>query len=98
MTDAPERIWAWYFTESKRDDIIKGGWDDTPDRKTTEYVRADAIEALRAENERLREVLGWYLEQVSGCRLIHSGGDKHRQALSDDGGNRARAALTAEGE
>lgn len=43
MSDAPKRIWAWYYTEDKRDDIIKGGWNDAPDRRETEYVRADVL-------------------------------------------------------
>jgi len=58
---APDRIWAWYFVESKRDEVILGGWTDEPDRKETEYVRNDIAateaDALRAENERLREAL-----------------------------------------
>jgi hypothetical protein len=51
--------------------------------------------ADRAESEvaRLRESLGWYGEQARLSRLIRSEGDAGRQALSEDGGNRARAAL-----
>ncbi len=49
--------------------------------------------ALRAERDRLREVLEWYGEQARLCRLIHGEGDAGRQALSNDGGQRARAAL-----
>lgn len=55
---------------------------------------ADLIDALAAENEKLRGVLEWYAEQTRLCRLIHSGGDPGRQALSDDGGKRAQAALS----
>ncbi len=47
----------------------------------------------RAENKRLIEVLEWYGEQARLCRLIHSEGDKGRNALADDGGKRARALL-----
>lgn len=39
--DMPDRIWAWLFVEEKRDDVTKGGWDDTADRKCVEYVRSD---------------------------------------------------------
>lgn len=43
----------------------------------------------------LEDALEWYAEQARLCRLIHSEGDAGRQSLSDDGGKRARAALTA---
>ena len=46
-----------------------------------------------AEITRLRDDLAWYGEQTRLCRLIHSGGDIGRKALSDDGGKRAAAAL-----
>ena len=47
--------------------------------------------------EELEGVLRWYAEQTAGCRLVHSGGDKYRNALSNDGGERAAAALAAKG-
>lgn len=59
MTDAPERIWAWVDYD--------GNWDGTwladsqhlqPERlPDAEYVRADRIAELEAENARLRYVL-----------------------------------------
>jgi hypothetical protein len=52
-----------------------------------------ALTEARAEIERLRGALEWYGEQTRLCRIIHSEGDKGRNALSDDGGKRARAAL-----
>jgi hypothetical protein len=52
---------------------------------------ADTIEALQA-------ALEWYGENARLCRLIHDEGDKGRNALADDGGKRARAALTQAGE
>lgn len=50
---------------------------------------------LTAEIDRLRQTLEWYAEQARLCRLIHSEGDAGRHALSEDGGKRARQALTA---
>jgi hypothetical protein len=50
--------------------------------------------SVEAENERLREALEWYAEQTRLCRLIHSEGDIGRQALADDGGKKAREALS----
>lgn len=47
------------------------------------------------EAEKLRVALEWYGEQARLARLIHSEGDKGRQALADDGGKRARQALAA---
>lgn len=41
----------------------------------------------------LVEALLWYENNVAGCRLIHSGGDAHRNALAEDGGRRAAEAL-----
>jgi len=52
------------------------------------------VRALLDENERMRAALGWYGEQARLARLIHSEGDAGRHALSDDGGKRARAALS----
>lgn len=43
MTETPKEIWAWHFTPSKQNDVIKGGWDDAPDRKCTHYTRTDTI-------------------------------------------------------
>ncbi len=48
---------------------------------------------LREQTNKLRAALEWYAEQTRLCRLIHSEGDPGRNALSADGGQRARAAL-----
>ena len=50
-------------------------------------------EAVRAIVGPLVEALQWYREQGHLCRLIHSGGDTGRNALAQDGGKRATAAL-----
>ena len=57
---------------------------------------ADRIEALEAENERLRGALGWYEKQANDCRKITREGDDARYALDRDGGERARAALAGD--
>ena len=54
---------------------------------------ADAIRELIEERDRLRAVLEWYGEQARLARLIHSEGDAGRNAIANDGGKRARAAL-----
>jgi hypothetical protein len=54
----------------------------------------NALPALLSELEGLREAVEWYGEQARLARLIHSEGDAGRHALADDGGKRARAALT----
>ena len=54
---------------------------------------ADRIEALEAENARLREALLWYERQTSDYRKITTEGDDARYALERDGGTLARAAL-----
>ena len=43
------------------------------------------------------EALRWYEEQSRLARLIHSEGDKGRNAIANDGGQRARAAIAAAG-
>lgn len=59
-------------------------------------LAADRIEALEAENERLRGALGWYEKQANDCRKITREGDDARYALDRDGGERARAALAGD--
>lgn len=64
----------------------------------TASTEAEAITAwnTRADSHhRLVEALEWYEEQARLCRLIHSEGDAGRQALSADGGKRARDVLAA---
>lgn len=53
----------------------------------------ELLAARDVEIATLRAALEWYEQNARLCRLIHSGGDAGRQALSDDGGDRARAAL-----
>lgn len=93
MSGAPEKIWAWYFIASKRDDVIKGGWDDSPDRKTTEYVRADIHAAEVERSKALAEALKFYADPVvAGSEHVPD----HYDALSF--GDTAYAALAAYGE
>ena len=72
-------------------------WKNVCDRTTGEEIEATADFVHRACNShyQLVEALEWYAEQARLCRLIHSEGDSGRAALSDDGGKRARAALSA---
>jgi hypothetical protein len=46
-----------------------------------------------ADVQELVEALRWYQEQARLCRMIHSEGDAGREALADDGGNRAKSVL-----
>jgi hypothetical protein len=86
--DALERL------ERERDEALTR---DDPAFVHAFKKRAEAAEAeaatLRARVARLEAALIWYENNVAGCRLIHSGGDAHRNALSKDGGTRARDAL-----
>lgn len=69
-----------------------------PDLHATIPTLCDALDAERAEVERLRAALAWYGEQSRLARIIHSEGDAGRHALQTDGGNRARAALAQKEE
>tara|TARA_R110000772_G_scaffold30806_5_gene76491 strand:+ start:2564 stop:2827 length:264 start_codon:yes stop_codon:yes gene_type:complete len=59
---------------------------------------ADSIDALEARVAELEGALEWYGENARLCRLIHSEGDPGRHALAEDGGKRAKAALSTEGD
>ena len=64
MTDAPERILAWWFMKSKQNENMQGGWTNKKEKRETEYLRADLAaaavaerDALAAENARLAATL-----------------------------------------
>ena len=85
MTDpAPKRIWAWPF-----DNWYRGGSSThkvkVAGAKDVEYVRADIITTLEAENARLREAL----ESIAK--------DDHVQGWKTKPGIIARAALEQKG-
>lgn len=63
------------------------------DGRFEEVSTLATCEEAPAEAEKLQMALEWYGEQARLARLIHSEGDKGRQALADDGGKRARQAL-----
>lgn len=54
---------------------------------------ADIARSQERAQARIQETLKWYGEQARLCRLIHSEGDKARNALAADGGKRAQDAL-----
>lgn len=58
-----------------------------------ERMKAEGAREAQAKIARLTEALKWYGEQARLCRLIHSEGDAGRNALNNDGGKRAAAAL-----
>ena len=70
-------------------------WEIADDKHKAAAPLRARIASFEATVMGLREELEWYGENARLCRLIHSEGDKGRSALSDDGGNRARAALAS---
>lgn len=75
-------------------DEEKGGffWQD----RFLHPICAEAAASLTHQTEKvalLEQELAWYGEQARLARLIHSEGDKGRNALAADGGRRARSAL-----
>ena len=54
----------------------------------------DERDVATAKVALMTEALEWYGERARLARLIHSGGDPARFELSDDGGKRARRALS----
>ncbi|CAB3665412.1 hypothetical protein LMG26696_03594 [Achromobacter pulmonis] len=79
--------------------------------RLVEFFGPDAREGIDALERQLREAramlgrqqragdayeaLSWYAEQVAGCRKFGPDGEAARHALDRDGGERARAALSA---
>ena len=62
-------------------------------RAGLEAVCADLVAAKDARIAELEAALVWYGEQARLCRLITGDGDAGRQAIVDDGGDKASAAL-----
>lgn len=90
--------WASQVGDFYLDDDF-GEYDLQKSADKRRMMRVPAVErelaASLAREAELREALAWYGEQSRLCRLVHSGGDTGRKALSDDGGTRALAALEA---
>lgn len=79
MSDAPERVWAntglyWDY----RQDWTEGSWN--LDGSGIEYIRADRIEQLEIENERLRNAL----REIAGLQVMCAS-DMAIQALRGKG-------------
>lgn len=70
------------------DSIIDADSDDYLKWPATDE-QAIANAHLIASTPELYAVLEWYAENARLARLIHSEGDKGRQALADDGGKKA---------
>jgi hypothetical protein len=69
MTQAAEKIWAQHDTSGVCDEWQMGWYMGRPNpRHTVEYVRADIhrprIEALEAENARLREAVAYAMTEL----------------------------------
>ena len=89
MTNAPERIWIEdEFGEGDDDQWTYGTWDvRNYAGYNVEYVRADIVQALTAERDRLREDL----EELDFLR--HEGGPDSVAAIEAER-DRLREALT----
>ena len=97
MTELVERLRDYAGDDHER--LCQGrnydctcGYDERRDPLIA--AAADELTALTAKVALLTEALEWYGERARLARLIHSGGDPARFELSDDGGKRARRALS----
>ena len=97
VKDALDRMEAGarIITDSIPGDTSLSSYSHGPDIGKAIAAR---IRLLEQQLKTAREALEWYGEQTRLCRLIHSGGDPGRHALSADGGNRAAAAIRSLGE
>jgi len=66
-------------------------------RASLEAIASPSIATPRTDPRvvALVDALFFYGTHALGCRMVHREGDTHRQALHDDGGERARAAIAA---
>lgn len=103
MHDDSKEPVAW-FTDDHLTDKSATTWDRTVAERwrakgwpvQSLYAAPQTSEAVRQQRAGdAREALSWYAEQVADCRKFGSDGDAARQALDKDGGQRARAALSA---
>ena len=70
--------------------------DVQPGATPDSMFMAQQAALIASQAKRIAELesdLAWYGEQARLARLIHSGGDAGRHALTADGGSRARAIL-----
>lgn len=44
----PKRIWAWYLHPEMRNDVMEGGWTESPDKREAEYILASEADAMVA--------------------------------------------------
>ena len=106
MSDAPERIWIEdEFGDGDDDQWTYGTWDvRNYAGYNVEYVRADIVQALTAERDRLRAALAFYaIEEnykwynaVDPCGCCSSWYEPKIHINGDDSGQIARAALKGE--
>lgn len=90
MTEAPDKIWAWYFALSEQHDVIQGGWTKNLDKHETEYTRSDLIPAMLAEARaewfrnliKAADSLGYH---CTGCGHICKDPDKDLTILRKTG-------------
>lgn len=75
---------------NQRDALIRDLQQQLEEEREAQDIH---VRLLEQQLKTVREALEWYGEQARLCRLIHSGGDPGRHALSADGGQRAAAAI-----
>jgi len=88
MIDAPERIWAW--RNEPNGEMVVSGPDEPRLTYSTPYIRADRIEALEAENARMRRALKDVVEAYQWWSVDQYDRD---QSVVYDAIDDARAAL-----
>lgn len=44
----PKRIWAWYLHPEMRNDVMEGGWTESPDKREAEYILTSDAAAMVA--------------------------------------------------
>lgn len=90
---AGDRIEAWFNNPGTARPV-----HCIPAKETdTDLVLAQGIKEAADRIDALEKALRFYADNAAKCRLLHREGDVGRQALNDDGGFIARAAL-GEGE
>lgn len=86
MTDAPKRIWAFEDYPGSGAVPRGGVWCDEQSEcpeGTPAYIRADLVEALEAENHRLREATEYDADAAKGMTKIVDLGDGAAATIID---------------
>jgi len=98
LMEAAKEVKADCIARADKNGVVpigRGAWDQLT--AALSAIASPSIATPRTDPRvvALVDALFFYGTHALGCRMVHREGDTHRQALHDDGGERARAAIAA---